>query len=182
MNLPAWCSFRPFSPWMNRVESSAPGDVVAQTEAIFERAGRMLAALGLGFDRVVKTVDYITPAALARLQRHRSRAPRTVRSGLSRRRRHPHAAPDASRSIDPVRFHRRPRRTGRGQSGMDALPETHLQSRSACREAVVHVRTGRARPGDRARGIRKRRRRRRPSTPTRTCSKWWRQRVAGRST
>ncbi len=40
-------------------------DVVAQTEAIFERAGRMLAALGLGFDRVVKTVDYITPAALA---------------------------------------------------------------------------------------------------------------------
>ena len=41
------------------------GDVVGQTEAIFERAGRMLAALGLGFDRVVKTVDYITPAALA---------------------------------------------------------------------------------------------------------------------
>lgn len=41
------------------------GDVVAQTEAIFERAERMLAALGLGFDRVVKTVDYITPAALA---------------------------------------------------------------------------------------------------------------------
>jgi len=41
------------------------GDVVAQTEAIFEQAGRMLSALGLGFDRVVKTVDYITPAALA---------------------------------------------------------------------------------------------------------------------
>lgn len=41
------------------------GDVVAQTRAIFERAGRMLAALGLGFDRVVKTLDYITPAALA---------------------------------------------------------------------------------------------------------------------
>jgi enamine deaminase RidA (YjgF/YER057c/UK114 family) len=41
------------------------GDVVAQTEAIFERAGRMLAALGLAFDRVVKTVDYVTPAALA---------------------------------------------------------------------------------------------------------------------
>jgi enamine deaminase RidA (YjgF/YER057c/UK114 family) len=40
------------------------GDVVAQTRAIFERAGRMLGALGLGFDRVVKTVDYITPAAL----------------------------------------------------------------------------------------------------------------------
>lgn len=41
------------------------GDVVAQAHAIFERAGRMLAALGLGFDRVVKTLDYITPAALA---------------------------------------------------------------------------------------------------------------------
>jgi len=41
------------------------GDVIGQTRAIFERAGRMLAALGLGFDRVVKTVDYITPSALA---------------------------------------------------------------------------------------------------------------------
>jgi enamine deaminase RidA (YjgF/YER057c/UK114 family) len=41
------------------------GDVVAQTRAIFEKARRMLAALGLGFDRVVKTVDYLTPAALA---------------------------------------------------------------------------------------------------------------------
>jgi enamine deaminase RidA (YjgF/YER057c/UK114 family) len=41
------------------------GDVVAQARAIFERAGRMLAALGVGFDRVVKTCDYITPAALA---------------------------------------------------------------------------------------------------------------------
>jgi enamine deaminase RidA (YjgF/YER057c/UK114 family) len=41
------------------------GDLVAQTQAIFARASRMLAALGLGFDRVVKTVDYLTPAALA---------------------------------------------------------------------------------------------------------------------
>lgn len=41
------------------------GDVVVQTRAIFERAGRMLSALGLGFDRVVKTVDYLTPAAFA---------------------------------------------------------------------------------------------------------------------
>ena len=41
------------------------GDVVAQTQAIFDRARQMLAALGLGFDRVVKTVDYLTPAALA---------------------------------------------------------------------------------------------------------------------
>jgi enamine deaminase RidA (YjgF/YER057c/UK114 family) len=41
------------------------GDLVAQTEAIFARAARMLAGLGLGFDRVVKTVDYLTPAALS---------------------------------------------------------------------------------------------------------------------
>jgi enamine deaminase RidA (YjgF/YER057c/UK114 family) len=41
------------------------GDVVAQARAIFERAGKMLAALGLGFDRVVKTCDYITQAGLA---------------------------------------------------------------------------------------------------------------------
>lgn len=41
------------------------GDVVAQTRAIFEKAGKMLAALGVGFDRVVKTCDYITPAALS---------------------------------------------------------------------------------------------------------------------
>jgi len=41
------------------------GDVVAQTHAIFERAAKMLAALGLGFDRVVKTVEHITPAARA---------------------------------------------------------------------------------------------------------------------
>ncbi len=41
------------------------GDVAAQARAIFERAGRMLAALGLGFDKVVKTLDYLTPAGLA---------------------------------------------------------------------------------------------------------------------
>jgi len=41
------------------------GDVVAQTETVFARARDMLAALGLGFDAVVKTLDYLTPAALA---------------------------------------------------------------------------------------------------------------------
>lgn len=41
------------------------GDVVAQTRAIYERAGRVLRAVGLDFDRVVKTVDYLTPPALA---------------------------------------------------------------------------------------------------------------------
>lgn len=41
------------------------GDIVTQTQAIFERARGMLEALGLGFDHVVKTVDYITPAVLS---------------------------------------------------------------------------------------------------------------------
>lgn len=41
------------------------GDVVAQTRAIYARAERVLGAVGLGFDRVVKTLDYLTPAALA---------------------------------------------------------------------------------------------------------------------
>ena len=41
------------------------GDVVAQTAAIFEKAKKMLETLGLGFDSVVKTLDYITPEALA---------------------------------------------------------------------------------------------------------------------
>ena len=41
------------------------GDVVAQTAAIFEKAKKMLEMLGLGFDSVVKTLDYITPEALA---------------------------------------------------------------------------------------------------------------------
>ena len=41
------------------------GDVVAQTAAIFEKAKKMLEKLGLGFDSIVKTLDYITPEALA---------------------------------------------------------------------------------------------------------------------
>ena len=40
------------------------GDVVAQTAAIFEKAKKMLEKLGLGFDSIVKTLDYITPEAL----------------------------------------------------------------------------------------------------------------------
>ena len=41
------------------------GDVVTQTRVIFEKAQKMLTALGLGFDRVVKTLDYVKPSALA---------------------------------------------------------------------------------------------------------------------
>ncbi|MDP6343478.1 MAG: Rid family hydrolase, partial [Alphaproteobacteria bacterium] len=57
-----------FLPTVEAVDAAGniigAGDVVAQTRAIFEKAGKMLAALGLGFDRVVKTLDYLTPAAL----------------------------------------------------------------------------------------------------------------------
>jgi enamine deaminase RidA (YjgF/YER057c/UK114 family) len=42
----------------------APGDVAAQTRAIFERASQILQGLGLTMANVVKTVDYINPAAL----------------------------------------------------------------------------------------------------------------------
>ncbi len=52
-------------PVDDRGEVVGAGDVVAQTRAVFERAGKMLAAFGLGFDRVVKTVECITPAARA---------------------------------------------------------------------------------------------------------------------
>lgn len=41
------------------------GDIEAQTKAIFTRAGKMLAALGLGFEKVVKISDYLTPVGLA---------------------------------------------------------------------------------------------------------------------
>ena len=46
-------------------EVVAPGDLVGQTHAIYERAGEVLAAMGLGWTNVVKTVDVVTPAALA---------------------------------------------------------------------------------------------------------------------
>jgi enamine deaminase RidA (YjgF/YER057c/UK114 family) len=42
----------------------APGDVAAQTRAIFERASQVLKSFGLTMENVVKTVDYINPAAL----------------------------------------------------------------------------------------------------------------------
>ncbi len=41
------------------------GDLVAQANAIYDKAGRQLEALGLGLDKVVKTTDYVTPAALS---------------------------------------------------------------------------------------------------------------------
>lgn len=44
-------------------------DLVAQTRAVYERAGRTLRAAGLGWDRVTKTLDYVTPAALPAYKR-----------------------------------------------------------------------------------------------------------------
>jgi enamine deaminase RidA (YjgF/YER057c/UK114 family) len=44
---------------------AAPGDVAGQTRAIFQRAAGVLDAFGIGLKDVVKTVDYLTPAALA---------------------------------------------------------------------------------------------------------------------
>jgi enamine deaminase RidA (YjgF/YER057c/UK114 family) len=42
----------------------APGDVTGQTRVIFRRATEMLAAFELGLSDVVKTVDYLIPAAV----------------------------------------------------------------------------------------------------------------------
>jgi len=52
-------------PLDDRGEVIGAGDVVAQARAVYERARDLLAPLGLGLDRVVKTLDYVTPAALA---------------------------------------------------------------------------------------------------------------------
>ncbi len=41
------------------------GDVVSQTSAIFDQAARLLKSYGLGLDSLIKTVEYVTPAALA---------------------------------------------------------------------------------------------------------------------
>lgn len=40
------------------------GDVVSQTNAIFDEAARLLKQYDLGLDSLIKTVDYVTPAAL----------------------------------------------------------------------------------------------------------------------
>jgi len=42
----------------------APGVVVEQTRAIFRRAAQVLGSFELGLNDIVKTVDYLTPAAL----------------------------------------------------------------------------------------------------------------------
>ena len=42
----------------------APGDVVGQLQAIFDKAASLLSPMGLSLNQVVKTVDYLTPQAV----------------------------------------------------------------------------------------------------------------------
>ena len=44
-------------------------DLVAQIEAIYDRAEAMLSGLGLGLDRVVHTVDYVSPGGIPEYKR-----------------------------------------------------------------------------------------------------------------
>jgi len=46
-------------------ELIAPGDVAAQTRAVYRRAAAILASFELGLRDVVKTVDYLAPAAFS---------------------------------------------------------------------------------------------------------------------
>jgi enamine deaminase RidA (YjgF/YER057c/UK114 family) len=43
----------------------APGDIVGQTRQIYENAGQLLQQAGLGWEHVVKTVEFLTPAGRA---------------------------------------------------------------------------------------------------------------------
>lgn len=47
------------------LSSDAEGDLVVQTNQIYEKAGALLEAAGLSWRNVVKTVDHITPLALS---------------------------------------------------------------------------------------------------------------------
>ncbi|MBI4505010.1 MAG: RidA family protein [Chloroflexi bacterium] len=53
----------PFRPGASEIV--APGDIGAQTRQIYENAGRILHAAGLGWESVVKTVEFLPPAGLA---------------------------------------------------------------------------------------------------------------------
>ncbi|ETX06500.1 RidA family protein [Candidatus Entotheonella palauensis] len=52
----------PLKPGTNEVAS--PGDVVAQTRQIYENTAHLLQQAGLGWEHVVKTVEFFTSAAL----------------------------------------------------------------------------------------------------------------------
>lgn len=39
---------------------AAPGDIVAQTRYIYQKFGKLLAAVGAGFEHIVQTTEYIT--------------------------------------------------------------------------------------------------------------------------
>jgi enamine deaminase RidA (YjgF/YER057c/UK114 family) len=56
-------------PLDDRGEVIAPGDLVGQTEAVFAKGAELLAGVGLGYEHVVKTLDYTTPATLGDYKR-----------------------------------------------------------------------------------------------------------------
>jgi enamine deaminase RidA (YjgF/YER057c/UK114 family) len=80
-------------------------DLESQTEAVFDRAGRMLAAAGLGWDAVVHTVDYTTPGTLrdykrtGRIRAERLSAPYPGAAGILMSRL---AHPDALIQLDII--------------------------------------------------------------------------------
>jgi len=45
---------------------AAPGNIAGQMRQIYQNAGQLLRAAGLGWDNVVKTVEFLTPAGLPR--------------------------------------------------------------------------------------------------------------------
>ena len=45
-------------------EIACPGDLVGQTQQIYDNTARLLQQAGLGFEHVVKTVEFLTPAGL----------------------------------------------------------------------------------------------------------------------
>lgn len=47
-------------------EVGAPGDIAGQTRQVYESAGELLRAAGLGWENVVKTVEFLSPAGLPR--------------------------------------------------------------------------------------------------------------------
>ena len=55
-----------FLPTIHPLDAAGeiPGSLIAQTELVHDKAATMLAALGLGFADLVKSVDYVTSAAL----------------------------------------------------------------------------------------------------------------------
>jgi enamine deaminase RidA (YjgF/YER057c/UK114 family) len=105
----------------------APGDLVGQTEAIFERAARVLDAFELGLNDIVKTVDYLTPAALTDYKKTAEVRRECFRTDFSCGDRDYHAARCASRRPNPDRHRRLAPPTRDHQSRLEQLCQVNLQ-------------------------------------------------------